>query len=856
MNRLILFLSFVFCFLVQLYSQPYKDSRLPVDIRVDDLLGRMTLEEKIAQIRHIHSWDIFNDQELDEEKLQKLAGDVAWGFVEGFPLIGENCRLHMRRIQEYMVNKTRLGIPVFTIAEALHGSVHEGSTIYPQNIALGATFNPSLAYDKASKISEDLHYQGIRQILAPCVDVVRDLRWGRVEESYGEDPFLNAMFACQEVKGYLDNGISPMLKHFGPHGNPSGGLNLASVNCGIGELHDIYLQPFRKVITSFPIQAVMSSYNAWNRFPVSSSHYLLTEVLREHWGFEGYVYADWGAIDMLHTFHRTAVNSAEAAFLAVSAGLDVEAASQCYAWLPEILQRGMVKQAIIDKAVRRVLMAKFKMGLFEDPYGERWAHAQMHSDASVALSRKIADESVVLLKNEGGLLPLDLSKISSIAVIGPNAQSVQFGDYSWSRSTEDGISPLEGILAYTLNRGIQVNYALGCDLMSNDESGIVEAQQVARKSDVAVVFCGSSSASLARDYKGANCGEGFDLSDLSLTGAQEKLIQAVYATGTPVILVLVTGKPFAISWEKLHLPSILVQWYAGEQEGASIADILFGKVNPSGRLPVSFPQSAGHLPVFYNYLPSDKGFYHQPGTLDKPGRDYVFSSPDVLWAFGYGLSYTQFEYSSPEILLRNDSVYAFVTIKNVGERTGMDVPQLYVRDVVSSIETPVRQLKAFQKIELSSKDSMRIVLAFPLEELALTDENGNSRIEPGEFEIQIGKSSDYILFKEVIQVGDRGRWNWGELSRQVKKVQSCLGKNMKIGGVVRDIQATPVEGVEILSESKGNFLGYTDTNGRYLIHAQQGECLLFRKKGYLQEKAKVTDEEFMPIVLRNDKFDK
>ena len=260
--------------------------------RVDSLLHKMTLEEKVAQISHIHSWDIFDEKVLNESKLENLLAVSPRGFVEGFPLTAEQCREYMPRIQEYALKHTRLSVPVFTVAESLHGSVHEGSTIFPQNIALASTFNPTLAYRRAEAISGELHYQGIRQILAPCVDVVRDLRWGRVEECYGEDPFLNGIFAYEEVKGYLDSGISPMLKHFGAHGNPMGGLNLASVNCGVGELHDVYLYPFKRVITSLPVQAVMSTYNSWNRVSNSASHYLLTDVLRNQWGFKGYVITD------------------------------------------------------------------------------------------------------------------------------------------------------------------------------------------------------------------------------------------------------------------------------------------------------------------------------------------------------------------------------------------------------------------------------------------------------------------------------------------------------------------------------------------------------------------------------------
>ena len=536
---------------------PYQQAGLPVSQRVDDLMKRMTLEEKIAQIRHLHSWDIFNEQTLDKEKLTAVVGETGYGFVEGFPLTGENCRSSMREIQEYMLTRTRLGIPAFTVAESLHGSAHEGSTIFPQNIALGSTFNPALAYRRACMTADDLHAQGMRQVLAPCIDVVRDLRWGRVEESYGEDPYLCGIFAQSEVKGYLDSGISPMLKHYGPHGNPLGGLNLASVDCGLYDLHTVYLKPFEMVLRHLPVYAVMSTYNSWNRIPNSASRYLLTDILRDRWGFKGYVYSDWGAIEMLETFHHTAANKAEAATQALTAGLDVEASSECYPELFRLVKEGKLDKSYIDTAVRRVLTAKFECGLFEDPYGDKHAASgEMHSLRSVELSRQIAEESIVLLKNKNNLLPLDMNKLTSIAVLGPNADQVQFGDYTWSRDNKDGITPLQGIKAL-VGEKTKINHAVGCSMMSRDTTGIGEAVEATLKSDVAVIFCGSSSASLARDYTRTNCGEGFDLSDLSLTGAQSDLIQAVYATGKPVILVLVSGKPFAISWEKEHIPAIV-----------------------------------------------------------------------------------------------------------------------------------------------------------------------------------------------------------------------------------------------------------------------------------------------------------
>lgn len=848
-NRLKLLLSGFLLLPGMIFAQqlPYRQSSLPISERVDDLLGRMTLEEKIAQIRHIHSWNVFNGQDLDMEKLGKFTGGVSWGFVEGFPLTGVNCKKNMQLIQKFMVENTRLGIPVFTVAESLHGSVHEGSTIYPQNIAMGSTFRPELAYRKAAMITKDLHAQGMHQVLAPCIDVVRDLRWGRVEESFGEDPVLCGLFGIAEVKGYMDNGISPMLKHYGPHGNPLSGLNLASVECGLRDLHEVYLKPFEMVIRNTPVLAVMSTYNSWNHVPNSASHYLLTEVLRGQFGFKGYVYSDWGAIEMLKTLHRVAHNSEEAAMQAFTAGLDVEASSNCYPLLAGLIQKGKLDEEVLNESVRRVLYAKFKMGLFEDPYGEQYSHSEMHGAESIRLSKEIADESVVLLKNENGLLPLNADKLKSVAVIGPNADQVQFGDYTWSRNNKDGVTPLEGIRRL-LGGKATVRYAKGCDLVSLNAGGIKEAVEAVRKSEVAILFCGSASAALARDYKSSTCGEGFDLNDLNLTGVQGQLIKEVYETGTPVVLVLVTGKPFAISWEKKHIPAILTQWYAGEQAGNSIADILFGSISPSRRLTFSYPQTTGHLPVYYNYLPSDKGFYKNPGSYESPGRDYVFSSPDALWAFGHGLTYTSFVYKNlrtdKEHYGLNDTIYIDVDIKNTGKREGKEVVQLYVNDKVSTVVTPVKQLRDFKKVDVEAGKTETVKLKVAVNDLYIVNAGNKRVVEPGEFELQVGAASDNILQSKVVSVGEF-------VSTALVEEQKILksSKTISVHGEVRDVQATLIGKVNIYAKSTGELLGKSDDRGCYRMDVGNKEVLIFSKKGYQNLEVPVDNQEVVNVRM-------
>ncbi|MCC8063203.1 MAG: glycoside hydrolase family 3 C-terminal domain-containing protein [Rikenellaceae bacterium] len=833
-------------------TPPYKNPLLPTEVRVDDLLGRMTLDEKIAQIRHLHSWDIFNGAQLDKAKLEKMCAGGGYGFFEGFPLSAADCRRNFREIQTYLVEKTRLGIPGFPVAESLHGVVQDGATIFPQNIALGSTFDPELAYQKTKHIAGELNTMGVKQVLAPCIDVVRDLRWGRVEESFGEDPFLCSVMGIAEVKGYTDHGISPMLKHYGPHGNPTGGLNLASVECGVRDLFDIYLKPFEAVVAETPVMAVMSSYNSWNRIPNSASRFMLTDILRDKYGFRGYVYSDWGVIDMLEYFHKTAANKFEAASQAITAGLDVEASSNCYPALKEKVLSGEFDVRYIDQAVRRVLRAKIETGLFEDPYLERTAfRLPLRARESVELSRRIADESTVLLKNDGGLLPLDAGWLKSIAVLGPNADQVQFGDYTWSKSNADGVTPLQGI-RNLLGDKVEVNYAKGCSITSRDTAGIAEAVALARRSDAAVIFVGSSSAAFVRqNAESPTSGEGIDLNDISLTGAQEQLIRAVHATGKPVVVVLVAGKPFAIPWVKEHIPAVLAQWYAGEQEGNSIADILFGKVNPSGKLTFSFPQSTGHLPAYYNYLPTDKGYYHAPGSYEKPGRDYVFASPAPLWAFGHGLSYTDFEYLDAATDKANyqpyDTIRIRVRLKNTGKMTGKEVVQAYVRDVVSTVVTPVKQLKGFTKLEAAPGEVVEGEIGIPVSELYLTDDSGNRYLEPGAFEMQVGTASDRIYFTLPVEVGTR---EGGDAVVRQPEIKAAAGTGKTIGvkGVVRDVQATPVGGVRVAV--KGSNAGaVTAPDGTYSLKTKDNAILTFSKKGFSTREIAVGGQSDINVQL-------
>jgi len=506
----------------------------------------------------------------------------------------------------------------------------------------------------------------------------------------------------------------------------------------------------------------MPSYNEVDGIPLHANRYLIRDVLRKEYGFEGYVFSDYGAVAMLEHFHKVSENKAETALLSLNAGVDLEA-PQPYAYeeLQKLVEKGRIGIERIDEAVRHILTVKFKAGLFDKPYkASKEITELVHTEEAVLLTREIAEEGVILLKNENNLLPLDLSRLKSIAVIGPNADRVQYGDYSYTKDKSSGITILEGITNITGNR-LKINYAEGCGITALDTTGFEEAVKCAAQSDMAVLVIGGTSMTLSgigwgedRSDDYPTCGEGFDRSELSPPGVQAQLIKAIYATGKPIILVLVHGRAYDIAWEKEHLPAILETWYPGEQGGNAIARILFGEVNPSGKLTVSFPKSVGHVPVFYNYKPSGRGYYHKSGTPEKPGRDYVFASTDPLFPFGFGLSYTRFEYSGLKIIRKElsgaDTVKLSLNVRNTGKFAGKEVIQVYINDKVSSVTTPVKALKGFKKVGILPGETVRVEFAIPCQELGLWNMDMKYVVEPGEFEIMVGASAEDIRLKDSV----------------------------------------------------------------------------------------------------------
>jgi beta-glucosidase len=772
----VLFLSIItLCYSQKSKEQvlPYRDSSLTISARVNDLLNRMTIEEKISQMNMLSlgSLSLDKNMEVSLQSLDSLFQGKSIGCLES-PFIGvDEISKLSEAADNYFRTKTRLGIPAIQIAECLHGQLAFGATIFPQAIAQGSTWNPDLIKKMGEVIAQEASLSGVDQALSPLFDLARDPRYGRVEECFGEDPFHVAEMGKAFVIGMQgdpsttneqlsDNKLICTAKHFVAYSTPIAGINLGPNNVGPRDLRDLHLYPFKKAIQEANIYAVMPAYNEVNGIPMHANEHLMKNVLRNEYGFNGYVFADYGAISMLNYFHKVTQNKTETALKAITAGIDLEAPSMsAFSELFNLVETGKIDISLINDAVRNILTTKFKAGLFDKPYtAPNKVSELIHTSESITLAREIAEESIILLKNQDHLLPLDITKIKSIAVIGPNANQVQYGDYSYTKDNASGVTILEGIKHYTNNK-IEVNYAKGCGITNLDSSEIKAAVEVAKKSDVVVLVIGGTSSTLSgigwgEDIPGdyPTCGEGFDRTSLTPPGVQSELIQAIYKTGKPIVLVTVHGRPYTIAWEEEHIPAIIEAWYPGEEGGNALARILFGKVNPSGKLPVSVPKSVGHVPTFYNTKPSGKGYYNKPGSKEKPGRDYVFSSPEPLFPFGYGLSYTEFEYSNLSVQINQSEINLSVKIKNTGKMIGKEVIQVYINDKISSVTTPVKVLKEFKKVEIRPSELVTVSFSIPLEELGLWDKEMKYVIEPGEFEIMVGSSSNDIRLRTTIAI--------------------------------------------------------------------------------------------------------
>ncbi len=746
--------------------------------QVDALIAQMTLEEKIAQIGSYWVHELQTKGVLDQgkitEKLNRGIGQITRnaGACNLYPL--ETAR-SANALQRFLVEKTRLGIPAIIHEECCVGLMSAGSTVFPQIIGLASTFRPDLAEKMTTTIRQQMRAIGSHQGLAPVLDVSRDPRWGRVEETFGEDPTLVSQFGVAYIRGLqgddLSNGVMATGKHFVGHAYSLGGMNCAPVHVGMRELWDTYLAPFQAAIRDAGLASMMNAYPQLDGEVVAASRRILTELLREKLGFDGVVVSDYEAITMIHNYHYAAESLQSAAVKALTAGIDVEMPSVvCYGdELVNALNAGEVSLETIELSVRRHLQKKFELGLFDNPYvDEGKVLSVFETPENRELAYNIACQSMVLLKNDG-ILPLKKT-ISKLAVIGPNADSARslMGDYSYAAVAEllafaphpdsafAGISADEAakptVRMVTLFEGIRdavspatsVDYARGCDVNSEDESGFAEAVALARSADTVVLVLGGISGLVY----GCTTGEFRDTTDLGLPGVQSKLADAILETGKPVVLVLVNGRPAAIPALAEKVNALLEAWIPGEEGGRAVASVLLGDVNPAGRLPLSIPRSAGQIPVFYNHKPS--------GMHSNIYGDYTNEKATPLFSFGHGLSYTHFAYSQLRIekpvAAPGDTVDISFTLTNSGERSGDEVAQLYIRDEYASLPRPVKELKGFARIPLQPGESKRVTFHLPVNQMAYYNEDLELVLEPGTFKVMVGSSSEDILLQDEFKV--------------------------------------------------------------------------------------------------------
>jgi beta-glucosidase len=738
-------------------SPRYKDPSAPIADRVADLLPRMTLEEKVEQIAG--GWErkidvIDPTGTYTTEQARKIV-DGEWGADMKFT--PRNSAVLRNAVQRYQLEKTRLGIPVIFMSEGLHGLMEYGSTSYPQALGLAATFDPALVKRVFTAVGDEAGSRGIGQVFSPVLDIARDPRWGRTEETYGEDPYLASRIGVAAIEGFQGDEylidrhhVLATAKHFAVHGQPEGGTNTAPGNFSERIIRENFLVPFQAAVQQAHVGSVMASYNEIDGIPNHINHWLLDKVLRQEWGFDGYLTSDGEGLQMLIGTHHVARNNADAARQGLSAGIDYDLSDgSVYRTLIDQVKQGIVPESEVDRAVARVLTTKFRLGLFDHPlvdpdYAEKTVNSEDHRKLAVEAARKV----MVLLKNDKNTLPLDLGKIKSIAVIGPNAADIHVGGYA--RDPGQGVSILDGIRARVGNKA-RILYQEGCKITdapqgykgwqadnvhlvdpASQTAAIQAAADAAKKSDVAIVVVGENESTNREAWSEGHLG---DRDSLDLLGAQNDLVKAVVETGTPVVVILINGRPLSINYIAEKVPAILDGFYLGEEGGTAAAEVLFGDVNPGGKLPITFPHTVGALPDFYNHKPSDN-------------RSYEFSTRKPLFAFGYGLSYTTFKFDNlhvePAEILPGGKAKVTVDISNTGSRDGEEVPQLYIHPKVSSVTQPVMRLAGFERIALKAGEKKTVTFAITPDTLAILNTDMHRVVEPGIYEVMVGPSSDNI----------------------------------------------------------------------------------------------------------------
>lgn len=752
----------------------YKDSRLSVQERTEDLLSHMTLEEKVGQLLCPLGWEMYDKQGSGirpsskfEDYVSKWHIGMLWATYRADPWTKKTLENGLtpaqaaqagNALQRYMMENTRLGIPVFLAEEAPHGHMAIGTTVFPSGIGQAATWNPSLMEEMGAAIAREIRLQGGHISYGPVLDLSRDPRWSRVEESFGEDPVLTARMGSAIVRGTgsgkVGNPLATIatLKHFIAYGIPEGGHNGNTAFVGLRELHENFLPPFREAIDAGAL-SVMTAYNSIDGIPCTSNKYLLTDILRSAWQFRGFSVSDLGSIEGIHENHAVAPSIAQSAVLAVSAGLDADLGAKAYPNLIDAVNTGRIQQSVIDTAVSRILRLKFEMGLFDNPYVDiDKAKSEVRNAANIRLSAQIARQSIVLLKNENNILPL--SKAKRIALIGPNADNIynMLGDYTAPQEKGNVKTVLDGLKSKI--RDNRIEYVKGCSIRDTSDLSIDEAVAAALRSDIAVVVVGGSSA---RDFKtkyietGAavasqesvsdmESGEGYDRSTLDLLGRQLDLLRAIKKTGKPMVVIYIQGRPLNMNWAADNADALLTAWYPGQEGGTAIADVLYGDYNPAGRLPISVPRSVGQIPVYYN-------------RKNPWGHNYVETTSRPLYPFGYGLSYTRFAYSDLQVEEKGDYHYdVCLNVKNTGDRDGEEVIQLYLKDDFASFVQPVKQLRNFRRVYLKKGETQQITFRISENDLSIVDKDLKRIVEPGTFTLMIGSSSEDIRLHTQIDV--------------------------------------------------------------------------------------------------------
>ena len=753
----------------------YKDPSFSIDVRLSDLLSRMTLEEKVGQLLCPLGWEMYEIHGSEvhpsgkfKQLIKERNAGMLWATYRADPWTkktlanGLNPELSAKAgnaLQKYVMENTRLGIPMFLAEEAPHGHMAIGATVFPTGIGMAATWSPELVKEVGQVIAKEIRSQGGHISYGPVLDLTRDPRWSRVEETFGEDPVLSGILGASMVDGLGGGNLSQKyatiatLKHFLAYAVPEGGQNGNYASVGIRDLHQNFLPPFRKAIDAGAL-SVMTSYNSIDGIPCTSNHYLLTQLLRNEWKFRGFVVSDLYSIEGIHESHFVAPTKENAAIQSVTAGVDVDLGGDAYTNLCHAVQSGQMDKTVIDTAVCRVLRMKFEMGLFEHPYVDpKIAAKTVRRKEHIELARKIAQSSITLLKNENSILPLSKT-INKVAVIGPNADNRynMLGDYTAPQEDSNVKTVLDGIL--TKLSPSRVEYVRGCAIRDTTVNEIEQAIEAARRSEVVIVVVGGSSA---RDFKtsyketGAavaeegsvsdmECGEGFDRASLSLLGRQQELLESLQKTGKPLIVVYIEGRPLEKNWASEYADALLTAYYPGQEGGNAIADVLFGDYNPSGRLPISVPRSVGQIPVYYN-------------KKAPRNHDYVEVSSSPLYSFGYGMSYTTFEYSDLQVVQKSARCFEVsFKVKNTGKYDGEEVSQLYMRDEYASVVQPMKQLKHFERFHLKKGEEKKVTFVLTEEDFFLVNYTLKKVVESGNFHLMIGAASNDIRLQNVILV--------------------------------------------------------------------------------------------------------